>query len=384
MAVLSAPHSEAEGARNESGAPAPGGATDPRGLSVLTVNPGSTGLKLNLVLPDERTIDVREVEDLPSARVVAVGYRVVHGGERFREPVLITPDVLSDIRELEALAPLHNAPALEAIEDFRGTFPGVPHVAVFDTGFHSTLPPEAFEYALPRRWREQYGIRKFGFHGISMEWSVGRSAEILGVDVPKMVVCHLGGGCSVTGVLDGRSVDTTMGFTPMEGVPMVSRSGSIDPGIVFHLLRRRLMEPDEIEHALEYESGLKGMGGCRGDMWELERAVDAGDEHAQRALDVFVHRVSGAVATMAVAVGGLGALIFTGGIGEHSAVVRERVCRRLEFLGVEIDPAANAAAPSDTDIGTPRSCAHVLVIRAREELIMARAVRSLMCLSRGG
>jgi acetate kinase len=289
----------------------------------------------------------------------------VHGGPRFRDAVVIDASVREEIVALEAIAPLHNAPALAALADAERAFPDVPHVAVFDTAFHAGIPPEASTYALPERWREEWGIRRYGFHGLSVQWAAEQ------VRVPRLVVCHLGGGCSVTAVRDGSSVDTTMGFSPLEGVPMETRSGSVDPGALLYLLRTHL-SVDELDEALNHASGLKALAGGTGDMREI---VAAG---GGLALDVFVHRVAAAVAAMAVAAGGLDALVFTAGIGEGSALVRERVCGRLGFLGVQLDAARNEAAEPDCDVSADGSTARVLVVRAREELVAARAARALL------
>ncbi len=255
----------------------------------------------------------------------------MHGGTRFQAPVVIDDEVKRAIRELSPLAPLHNDAALEAIEAAQQALPGVPHVAVFDTAFHATLPDEAAVYAVPPRWVD-WGVRRYGFHGISVQWSAER------VPVPRLVVCHLGGGCSVTAVRDGRSVDTTMGFSPLDGVPMTTRSGSVDPGALLYLLRERGLSVAELDRALEHESGLKGLSGRSGDVRELEAAEAAGDDRARLALAVYVRRIAQAVAASAAVLGGLDALVFTAGVGEHSAAVRERVCERLGFLGVELDP----------------------------------------------
>jgi acetate kinase len=264
----------------------------------------------------------------------AVGHRVVHGGPRYEVPVLIDDAVEEAIEEMTALAPLQNARTLDAIRAARAALPGVPQVAVFDTGFHRTIPPAAATYALPERWREELGIRRYGFHGISVQWVASQ------VRVPRLVVCHLGGGCSVTAVRDGRSVDTTMGFTPLEGVPMATRAGSVDPGALLYLLRRELVTLAELEQALEHESGLAGLsGGGDGDIRTA----------SPLARDVFVHRVAGAVAAMASACGGLDALAFTGGIGEHATDVRDAIVERVRFLGTF----------------------RVEVVAAREELVIA-------------
>jgi acetate kinase len=264
------------------------------------------------------------------------------------------------------LAPLHNAPAVERIVEARRVLPGVPHVAVFDTAFHVTIPEVAATYALPSAWRRE--IRRYGFHGLSVEWATER------VRTSRLVVCHLGGGCSVTAVLEGRSIDTTMGFTPLDGVPMATRPGSVDPGALLYLLRRGV-EREVLDDAIERASGLLALSGRTGDVAELERADDDG---ARLALDVFAYRVAAAVGAMAVALGGLEALVFTAGIGEHSARVRADVCARLGFLGIELDSARNTAAQPDVDVSVPGSAVRVAVIRAREELVAARAVRALL------
>jgi acetate kinase len=300
-------------------------------VTILVVNAGSTSLKLHLVDGDES----RAIDSFDRAEgVAAVGHRVVHGGSRFVEPVVIDAEVEAAIRELRAIAPLHNEPALEALHQAQHAFPNVPHVAAFDTAFHATIPPEAATYALPRAWREEWGVRRFGFHGLSVEWVASR------VQVPRLVVCHLGGGCSVTAVRDGRSVDTTMGFTPLEGVPMKTRSGSVDPGILLHALRERGLGVDELDRALERESGTDALGGLDDPL----------------AVGVFAYRVAGAIAAMAMALDGIDVLAFTAGVGENRPDVRESVVARLALLGPF----------------------QVAVVAAREELVIARAVRALV------
>jgi acetate kinase len=303
-------------------------------VRVLVVNAGSTSLKLHLVDGAEATA----VDEIVAAD--AVGHRIVHGGE-YDAAQLIDDAVEREIERLAVVAPLQNRSALAAIRRVREQLPDTPQVAVFDTTFHRTLPDAAATYAIPRIWRETYGIRRVGFHGLSVQWAASR------VRVPRLVVCHLGGGCSVTAVRDGRSVDTTMGFTPLEGVPMATRAGSVDPGALVYLLREQLVTLEELEQALEHESGLAGLSD-RGD----------GDirEASPLAVDVFVHRVAGAVAAMAAACGALDALVFTGGIGEHAAEVRERIVERVRFLG---------------DF-------RVEVVQAREELVVAAAVREVL------
>ena len=304
--------------------------------------------------------------------VEVVGHRVVHGGRRFGAAAKIDDEVVAQLRELSELAPLHNGPALAAIGDARRALPDVPHVAVFDTVFHRTIPPEAAAYAVPRRWRDEWEVRRYGFHGLSVQWAAER------VRAERLVVCHLGGGCSVTAVRGGRSVETTMGFSPLEGVPMATRAGSIDAEIVLYLLRHELLSLEEVENALERESGLLGLSGISARVEELEASADP---DARFALDVFCYRVAGAVGAMAVALGGLDALVFTAGIGERSAPMRQAICGRLGFLGVELDPAANEAADPDADVGATGSRVRVVVLEAREDVVAARTARELLGLS---
>jgi acetate kinase len=331
---------------------------------VLVVNAGSTSLKLSIVGADDESRPVASVTDAPS--VDAVGHRVVHGGERFTEPTLIDNAVLANLTRLIELAPLHNAPAVEAIKAARAALPEAAHIAVFDTAFHKSLPDVTKTYLLPARFRER-GIRRYGFHGLSVQWVTER------VRVPRLVVCHLGGGASVTAVLDGRSVDTTMGFTPLEGVPMATRAGSLDPGSLLYLLHHGV-SLDELDHALEYESGLTALAGT-GDVAALE--ADNSPE-AELALDVYCYRIAQAVAAMAVALGGLDALVFTAGVGEHSARVRSAVCRQLDLLGISIDEAVNRSVTGDSTISASSSSVRVHVVPAREDVVVARAVRTLL------
>jgi acetate kinase len=346
--------------------------------SILVVNAGSTSLKLRVVDENEEAREAASLAEVAAAELDAVAHRVVHGGRRLREPVLIDQGIHEEIHRLEPLAPLHNVPALRGLDDAHEAFPSLPHVAVFDTGFHATIPEEAAAYAVPARWRHEWGIRRYGFHGLSVQWSAERAAELLGGSASRLVVCHLGGGCSVSAVKDGRSVDTTMGFSPLEGIPMNTRSGSVDPGALLYLLRSGLVGVDELDHALNLESGIEGLGGGALGARELEAAAEAGDPVAELAYAVFEHRVAGAVASMAASAGGLDALVFTAGIGEGSVGVRERVCARLGFLGVELDASANASAVPDCDVAADGAAARVFVVHARGELIAARAARNVL------
>ncbi len=337
-----------------------------RAVRLLVVNAGSTSLKLSVVEDGDAT-PVASLDAAPRD-VAAVVHRVVHGGPRFVAPVVIDDDVAAQLAAVVELAPLHNGPALEALRVARRVLPGVPHVAVFDTAFHATMPAAARAYALPEHLRVGHGIRRYGFHGLSVAWAAERVAAA------RVVVCHLGGGCSVTAVRHGASVDTTMGFTPLEGVPMATRSGSVDPGALLHLLAAGI-GADELAEVLERRSGLLGLSGISGDVAELQRS-DAPE--ARFALDVFCHRVATAVGAMAVAAGGLDALVFTGGIGENSAPVRAGVCARLGPLDVTIDPAANEGATPDAELSRPGARVRVVAIAAREDIMAARAAREVL------
>ena len=329
---------------------------------VLVVNAGSTSLKLSIVGPDD---EPRPVESLDTAPPVAVvGHRVVHGGDRFTEPTLIDDAVIRDIENLVELAPLHNRAALEAIKAARERWPHVPHVAVFDTAFHRTLPEVAKTYALPERFRAR-GIHRFGFHGLSVQWV----SEC--IPVARLVVCHLGGGASVTAVKHGASIDTTMGFTPLEGIPMATRAGSVDPGALLYLLRHGVSVA-ELEEALDHESGLTGLAGT-GDVAALEASSSPA---AALALDIYCYRIAQAVAAMTSALGGIDALAFTAGVGEHSARVRAGICGRLAFCGVLLDEEANTHAKGEAAIAATGSSVAVHVVRAREDVVVARAVRA--------
>jgi acetate kinase len=335
---------------------------------ILVVNAGSTSLKLSAVDASERSRRLAVLADAPRD-VIAVGHRVVHGGPRFRAPLLLDDGTLAELRALVELAPLHNAPALAAIDEARRALPALPHVAVFDTEFHATMPDEASTYAVPERWRTQWHVRRYGFHGLSVQWASER------VTVARLVVCHLGGGCSVSAVREGRSLDTSMGFSPLEGVPMATRAGSLDPAVLLYLLRRGAASLDEIEAVLERESGLLGLSGLSGSVEELERSSEPA---AERALDVYCYRIACAVGSLAVALGGLDAIAFTGGVGEGSALVRAQVCRRLGALGVELDEELNESATPDAEVARAGSRVRVAVVGAREDVVAARAVRRVV------
>ena len=309
--------------------------------------------------------------------MAAVGHRVVHGGAEYRRAVPIDAAVKVGIARLADMAPLHNPAALEAIEATQAALPGVPQVAAFDTAFHATLPPTAYLYPLPYEWYARWGVRRFGFHGLSHAYCAGRAAELLGrpAERLKLVTCHLGNGCSLAAVEGGRSVATSMGFTPLDGLMMGTRPGALDPGLLLHLLRRGLLDPAGLDDALTHRSGLLGVSGVAADMRAVLAARAAGDGRATLAVDLFVAHFRDGVAAMAGAMGGLDALVWAGGIGEHAAEVRAAAGRALAWLGVELDEAANAAVRPDADVAAAGSRVRALVVHTREDLMVARETR---------
>jgi acetate kinase len=314
-------------------------------------------------------------------RPSAVGHRVVHGGERFSDSVLIDDDVVAAIDEHTPLAPLHNPGALLGIRAARSAMPDLPQVAVFDTSFHQTMPPSAFRYAVPHEWYDRYRARRYGFHGTSHRYVSGKAAELLGrpIEDLALVVAHLGNGCSATAVLRGRSVDTTMGLTPVEGLVMGTRSGDVDPAIFGYLADEAGMSAREVTEALNTRSGLLGLSGSTNDMREIAAAAASGDDRARLAVDVFVHRLAKALAGLVVSLGRLDALVFTGGIGEGDATVRARAVGALAFLGLTLDEGANAAHGRGTDGRiSGASGPEVLVVPTDEELMIALDTRRLV------
>ncbi|HLB44999.1 MAG TPA: acetate/propionate family kinase [Candidatus Limnocylindrales bacterium] len=310
--------------------------------------------------------------------VVAAGHRVVHGGTRFVEPTLVDDAVLTEIDALSDLAPLHNAVALDTLRAQRALLPTVPPVAVFDTAFHATLSEQAYVYPLPWAWYEDWGIRRFGFHGLSVAWSVRRAAELLSRAPGELclVIAHLGSGCSVTAVRAGRSVSTSMGMTPLEGLAMGTRAGSVDPGILLHVLRRRGLSADRLAGVLDHESGLLGISGISGDMRELSAAATGGSERARLAIDIFVRRAASGIAVAAASLPRIDGLVFTGGIGEHAADVRAQIVARLATLNLE--PLVASAGSGDGLLSAPGARVAVLRVEAREDIVIAQAAARLV------
>ncbi|WP_309492609.1 acetate kinase [Candidatus Hecatella orcuttiae] len=330
----------------------------------------SEGLSLVMkaMLDEEHGVikDLREI--------AAVGHRVVHGGAAFTEPALITPEVQEKIRECIPLAPLHNPANLAGITEAKKQLPEVPHVAVFDTAFHQTMPEKAYMYAVPREFYIQYGVRKYGFHGTSCRYVSKKAEEMLGSssDRLKMIICHLGNGVTLNAVQGGKSVDTSMGLTPLEGLIMGTRCGDIDPGVIFYLHRRANLSVEELDKILNKKSGLLGVSGVSNDMREVIKGAEAGNSRCKLALEMYAYRVKKYIGAYAAAMGGLDVLVFTAGIGENSPLMRGMICENLEFLGVKLDGEANVkTVKAEGVISSPDSKVKVLVVPTDEEKMIA-------------
>ena len=364
---------------------------------ILVVNAGSSSLKLRVLGPSD---DIAVALDLDPwdgradhhelgqflgglSGLDAVGHRVVHGGRRFTGATVIDDTVAAAIAGLTDLAPLHQPRALAGIRAVAAALPGVPAVACFDTSFHAGLPAAAATYALPRPWNERFALRRYGFHGLSHAYASRRAAELLDQEPERLrlVTCHLGAGSSLAAVHGGHSVDTTMGFTPLEGLVMATRCGSVDPGLIVWLLQHGALSLGEVAAGLESSSGLSGLAGLpdrSGDMRQVRIAADQGEPGARLAVDVHAHRLRREIAAMAAAMNGLDALVFTGGIGEHQPAVRADAAAGLAFLGVAIDPARNNATSADGEITAPGATVRTVVVTAREDVEVARQVRAVL------
>jgi acetate kinase len=359
---------------------------------ILIVNAGSSSLKLR-VLNDED--DVVESADVAVTQgnadqatiestiaswegIEAVGHRIVHGGTRFVGPVRVDASVRATLGTFSDLAPLHQPKSLAALDAVTSLLPEVPAVACFDTAFHATLPPAASTYALPEEWRKRWALRRYGFHGLSHAYIARRTSVLLDVETTalRIVSCHLGAGASVAAIERGSSVDTTMGFTPLEGLVMATRSGSLDPGLMLWLEEHAHMPPGALAETLEHRSGLLGLSGTA-DMAEVLTRMAHGDERAELAFAVYQHRLRAAIASMVASMGGIDALVFTGGVGEHAPMVREKAAT-LGFLGIDVDVDLNRAATPDCEIGSGNAKVRTLVIQAREDLQIASEVREVL------
>jgi len=343
----------------------------------------SKGAILQEELPSDRRLDIvshmldtlhqgdtQVIENL--SEIDIVGHRVVHGGQDYRQSTVVTPEVKDAIIHLANFAPVHNPANLEGIEAVEQILPDVPQVAVFDTAFHSQLPLSAAVYPIPYSFFEQ-GIRRYGFHGINHQYCAERTAQLLNRDIKSLhlITCHLGNGCSLAAIKDGISIDTTMGFTPLEGLMMGSRSGSIDPGILIHLLREYNYDADKLDEMLNKSSGLKGVSGLSNDMRQVISAKAENNSRAQLAFDMYVRSLCQHIGAMLVTLGGLDAIVFTGGVGENQPPIRAAACSALELIGVKLDLEKNAASPIDADIATKDSSARILVIQAQEDWAIA-------------
>jgi acetate kinase len=354
-------------------------------LRILVVNAGSSSLKLSLLGDSEQLLAEHDLEgtggkiDLSALKAAvgeageldAVGHRVVHGGPRFAGPARIDEEVEAYLRTLIDLAPLHQAPALEAIDAVRRQLPAVPAIACFDTAFHHRMPEAAATYAIPLEWRERWSIRRYGFHGLSHAYAARRAAELTGepLESLRIVSCHLGSGSSLAAIQGGRSVDTTMGFTPLEGLVMGTRAGTVDPGLVLWLIRNGGLDPNAVNEGLEKRSGLLALAGTA----DMKQVLAAGGAPVA----IYLHRLRALVAAMAAAMDGLDQLLFTGGIGEHAAAIRSGAAEGLGFLGVAVDERLNQGS-GDREIGTRSAAVRTLVITAREDLEIARQARELL------
>lgn len=321
-----------------------------------------------------------ETQAIESDREIeVVGHRVVHGGAHLVEPVGITPEVRSEIESVSRFAPLHVQAELEGVHILEKILGDVPQVAVFDTGFHQQIPPAAAIYPGPYGWFKR-GIRRYGFHGINHQYCMTRAAQLMGRNPEslKLVTCHLGNGCSIAAIQNGHSIDTTMGFTPLDGLMMGTRSGAVDPGILTHLMREDGLNGPLIDEILNKRSGLLGISGVSSDMRDILTAIQQGHERAELAFDIYVHRVRAAIGAMAAVLGGVDAVVFTAGVGENSPEVRAAACRGLEFAGLRLNDEANAKPLLDQDIAAPSSRVRVLVIRAEEDWAIARECWKLM------
>lgn len=315
------------------------------------------------------------------SEVFAVGHRVVHGGDSVFQPTIITDELLSVIRRWSDMAPLHNPANLAGIEAAISLLPKAYQVAVFDTAFHQTMPPEAYLYAIPYEYYERYKIRRYGFHGISHKYVAYRAADLLNRDISelKIVTCHLGAGCSITAVAGGKSIDTSMGFTPLEGLVMATRSGDIDPSLIFFLVKKEGLSLDEVENILNRKSGLLGLSGISGDVRDIWEEVERGNQRAELAMKVFAYRVKKYIGAYVAVMGGLDAIVFTGGIGENDWRAREMICEGLECIGVRLDKRLNRMASQDARIiSSDDSKVKVLVVPTDEELAIALETINLL------
>lgn len=353
-----------------------------KGQGILTVKANTIKQKITLDSDDHRqgisqmlnTLVQGETQVIETlSEINIVGHRVVHGGTDYSKATLITPEVEAAITRLIPLAPTHNPSHIEGIEAIEQVLGKVPQVAVFDTAFHSRMPLESAAYPIPYEWLEK-GIRRYGFHGTSHQYCAETAAKLLNQPLKslKLITCHLGNGCSLAAIKNGISIDTTMGFTPLEGLMMGTRSGSIDPAILIYLMREHNLTADQLNTMLNKESGLQGISGISGDLRAILQGINEGNSRAQLAFDMYIHRLRSHLGAMMGSLGGLDALIFTAGVGENSAIVREKTCEAFEFFGLKLDLEKNNNSPVNIDIATTDSTVRILVIHTEEDWVIAQ------------
>lgn len=357
--------------------------------SILTHQPsGLDKVKLDADIKDHSTAIKMVLDALMDAKhgviksmkeIVAVGHRVVHAGERFADSVLITPAVMRALEECTELAPLHNPPNIMGINACTDLMPGVPQVGVFDTAFHQTMPKHAFLYGLPYEAYEKYGVRRYGFHGTSHKYVSQQAADMLDEHMTnlRIITCHLGNGASIAAIKHGKSIDTSMGFTPLEGLVMGTRCGEIDPAIIPFLMKKEGMTPEQIDSYLNKKSGVLGLSGVSSDFRDIEDAANEGNERAQLALDVFAYKVRKYIGSYVAAMGGVDAIVFTAGLGENSVTMRDHVCNGLEYLGTRIDPVKNNVRGKAQEISVDGAKVKIYVIPTNEELVIARDTKEI-------
>ena len=343
---------------------------------VINIDNHSDGLQvIKKYLMDEEKGVITNVEDIK-----AIGHRVVHGGEKFSQPTIVDEKVENKINQLSELAPLHNPHNLTGIKECKEVIPDTPQVAVFDTGFHQSLPEKAYIYAIPYQYYEKYGIRRYGFHGTSHKFVAQKAADMMNTTLKniKVITCHLGNGASMAAIKEGKSIDTTMGLTPLEGLVMGTRSGDIDPSIISFLVENENLKAKEVEDILNTKSGLLGVSGVSNDFREINQAAKNGNHRAKIALKLFYYRIQQYIGAYMMSMGGLDAIVFTGGIGENEKDPRENVLKGLDFMGLEIDKKANQVKGKETEITTENSTIKAFAIPTNEELVIARATRKLV------
>ena len=352
--------------------------------SVLKHQPGdSEKVEIAVAIPNHSVAIKMVLEALTDTKhgvitsmkeIAAVGHRVVHGGEKFADSVLITPKVMKALEDCIEMAPLHNPPNIMGINACEELMPGVPQVGVFDTAFHQTMPPHAFLYGLPYEAYEKYGLRRYGFHGTSHKYVSQKVSELMGQHMSnlRIITCHLGNGSSLAAVKFGRAIDTSMGFTPLEGLVMGTRCGEIDPAIIPFLMKKENMSPDQIDTYLNKQSGVLGVSGVSSDFRDIETAADEGNERAKLALEVFAYKVRKFIGSYAAAMGGVDVIVFTAGLGENSSSMRDLICNGLEFLGTRIDPVKNNVRGKAQEISVDGAKVKIFVVPTNEELVIAR------------